>query len=297
MRIHVLEIPDDHSERIDWLQSQLVGHQFGELLEQLFLTKISLNRHVSSVPLSEILSDSELESVLKSGLQRCSSGTIRQLLANPAALSQLQELIFVHGNDFWMNKIKPSPHEESVLEMKGMDSTVFSVPKTVTQLGKKTKGFHRQWQSLITLATLVLLAVGLTIYLTVPGFNNQRANAWGWLAEKRESETLTSAQYFLAIADQGQEWFDARPIDSEGFKQRLGQLIQGCEKLIVASHSPLNKSQSDWLVERCETWKAKFEETLAQVSQHPEDWRTELSNVDSVVAGLVTSLREQSATL
>jgi hypothetical protein len=101
---------------------------------------------------------------------------------------------------------------------------------------------------------------------------------------------VTQREYLDALADGAEQWFNKRPQDAASLAQRIGELRQGCSRLILADHEPLSADDGQWLVGKCREWAAKIDEQLValEAGAEPHDVRAQM---DTTINKLVQTLR------
>ena len=105
----------------------------------------------------------------------------------------------------------------------------------------------------------------------------------------------TSASAYLnQLADAAAEWFRKRPEDAAALARRIGEMRQGCSRLLLAEHKPLTDAdERDWVRRKCRTWAARFDDSLRQLEAGRPV--TEVRRqMDGVVTKVVAVLSERA---
>lgn len=96
MTLHLERVPFDSARLPAWLERYLVGDHLGELIEELVAVR---------PPQGEFDFDrwfaAYKDQILSAGLSRVPRRALRQLLAHPPALRQLQVAVLVGGGRYW----------------------------------------------------------------------------------------------------------------------------------------------------------------------------------------------------
>jgi hypothetical protein len=105
---------------------------------------------------------------------------------------------------------------------------------------------------------------------------------------------VTEREYLDALADGAEQWFNKRPQDAASLAQRIGELRQGCSRLILADHEPLSADDGQWLVGKCREWAAKIDEQLVALEAGAEPHDV-LAQMDMIVDKLAHAIRGRAA--
>jgi hypothetical protein len=144
----------------------------------------------------------------------------------------------------------------------------------------------------MTAAAVVCLMLGVQHWLAGP--QPQPTTAWGWNGPDAMPRGVSSKEYLEALAAGGQAWFNKRPNDAAGLAQRILEMRQGCNRLILSDHPPLSAAEQKWLKDKCRVWAAKFDDQLAalEAGADPAEVRRAM---DEIVTNLVKALRNGPA--
>src|SRR5262245_56446944 len=98
MILLTMTIPDKAAELAGWLEERLMAPDFGRFRAEL--TAMYPDSSQSRQTARELVGP-RLGEVLATGLHGLPPETLRQLLHQPAALAELQELILTEGGPYW----------------------------------------------------------------------------------------------------------------------------------------------------------------------------------------------------
>ena len=96
MTLHLERVPFDSARMPAWLERHLVGDHLGELIEELLAVRpvqgsFDFDRWFTTFK----------DQILSAGLSRVPRKALRQLLAHPPALRQLQTAVLLGGGRYW----------------------------------------------------------------------------------------------------------------------------------------------------------------------------------------------------
>ncbi len=96
MTLHLERVPFDSARLPAWLERHLVGDHLGELIEELLAVRppqgsFDFDRWFTTFK----------DQILSAGLSRVPRKALRQLLAHPPALRQLQTVVLLGGGRYW----------------------------------------------------------------------------------------------------------------------------------------------------------------------------------------------------
>lgn len=269
----------------DWLDRALASPYLGELVGELETLNLNEERVVS---LNDIVGDKRA-AVLNNGLSELSEANLMELLASPKLLLDLQELVFLEGGDYWRLLATEEADAESLARLRErLTSTVVGAEKVTRPA---SNDFSRYAVVFLAAACLVLAA-----FATWPLFvsSQTEAIAWGWNAADAMPENATTPEYFEAIADGGEAWFNRSPESKIEFAIRLSEYRQGCSRLILSEHKPLSLEDRTWLTGKCRDWAGKLDEHLADLEAADKPFSQTLQETNETVRRLVSALRERA---
>ena len=296
MKLHILEIPDEHPTRIVWLERQLVDDSFSEFVTQLeACRKSQLDESASSsISLDGIFDGDALSQALQYGLATCSAKQLQQLISNPHALVELQGQVFEKGGSYWMGQIFSSNSEKATL--------ISAEPVGVQQVGvaKRNHGTQparRSFSKILAIAACVIVFAGVGWQIYQSQSSSVASVKWGWENDGALVATAAAPDYLSKIADGGQEWFAVKPGNANEFKKRLNEMVAGCQKLIDADHENLSRDQKGWLIYNCRQWRKELVKHQAKLEERPELFNEILASTNSTVSSMVDKLRKKAKTL
>jgi hypothetical protein len=289
MNLVVATIPEDPVELAGWLERRLVGLELDGLVAEL----TAIHKPAGSgLSVRELLGP-KLDQVRSSGLSCLSRDQLRHLLTRPALLLDLQEEILSKGGLYWDQiahtlpavYLKVERGRRRLPDAAGMRPTV-----RPAESGASTPWYRQTWLACLATAAGVLLCVGVWM-LNRPAATT--VTAWGWERPCAIKDDATASAYLDNLADGAEEWFKKRPDDDQALAQRIGEMRQGCSRLIRSPHRPLSAKDKEWLVERCKAWAKDFDKALAALEDGKpvEDVR---GMVDNTVERLTKALRDRA---
>src|SRR5262249_49405063 len=102
----VLALLDHTHEMRPWLESQLIGENLWELVQELKTARAALGASTAPAELPRPLR----ERVARGGLAQATDAELRFLLAHPGLLCELQQAILTEGGSYWKRWLaKPAP--------------------------------------------------------------------------------------------------------------------------------------------------------------------------------------------
>lgn len=287
MSLRVLQIPDAIANWPAWLESELVGIQLYDLVQELELLSRTEPKTNS---LDESLGDSR-QAVLEKGLSSLNTNQLRTLLRNPQQLVELQELVFVEGGDYWQSvprsdslqtivnqqwhalaselsasleskqqTIEPplivgaSEPKEPVVRLAN-ESNVDGRPNAdSTVFGRRTV----VWPALAALAACLLLA-------TIPFFRSSESGQFFAHASIQKS-SLVGKEYLELLTDTIRTDWNNQPIEPGGVRDQLIAMRDSCDVLLDSDLRQLRPEVAAELKTRCGKWRTKFNDALDQLA-------------------------------
>lgn len=311
--LQLLEIPEHAAQRATWLEKQIISLKFGEFAAELQVVRDSWGSLPAQLVLDTILGESTAR-VVQQGLATCSEAQIQQLLSNPLALVELQELVYEAGSDHWFESVSVEPTGvKRLAELKasiearagrGVDVadradtrvTAKAVPasrQTVSGRAQTPGTFNWKW---VTLAAGILLMAGLGWRMLGPVDSPAMAK-WGWLADDAMLSSATPTEYLAKISAGGEAWFNKDLTNAADYTQRLKELQAGCDLLINADHSILSPRDQQWLVGKCMLWREKIADQQKGVNSDPQNFEQYLRETNGMVESLVLVLSDKAKSI
>lgn len=278
MKLLALEIPDEADQLGPWLERQVVGCDLSGLVAQL-----SATRAPAGEGLDAILGD-QRTAVLQEGLVGLPEEKLRRLLANPLALLELQEAVFIEGGPHW-DQLPLEADHRSVSE-----SVQQRVLGTQNSPGAASRGggFGAGTRLLLALAAALLVGVGFWV-LQPPA-----TGGWGFNRSGLLAQSMPADEYLNELADAANDWFNKRPATPDQLAQRLQQFTRGCDTLIAAPHPQLAAEDRSWLVERCRVWRDALQEQMAAVRERQGELAEQQQAADATINKLIDALRTRA---
>lgn len=285
MKRHLLSLPANHADQTKWLEELVTGPYLDEVVSDL---KSSGIPEPKSLRLPDILGF-DLQSVLNNGLASLERKQVRQLLSNPDALVELQELVLNDGSDHWTDLLLRE--SDSLFQD---ETSAEPVEKWIG--GKDTRNDSKFLAGIAG----VILALAASIFLVFriwqggAGGTEQPID-WGWAKVGGLPQTTERAGYLLGLASAGGEWFDKTPANADELARRIGEFRKGCEIVLAASHDPLPEVDKAWLRERCSAWKQKLADAAEELRVGTSSDEV-ISTVNTIARNLVKALRDRAVT-
>lgn len=289
----MLDLPEMLSEKVRWLEDQIVSPNFAIFLSQLDVIVLAGSKLKHSVQprqsIQQILGENR-DRFLSDGLNSLTDQQFQQLLLSPEALVALNEEVLIRGGEYWKNKIN--------LELKKLKAV--DVPSVSRDL-KPTPAQGDSSSPTVNLTTILGIAASVLLVICgvwmLGGFgggksNPQVAQGWGWERDDWFAEAKTPEQYMDRMVEGAKAW-SAKQVDTkDAYVNRLTQLMAGCQKMIDAEHPLLTPTQRDLLVAKCRKWKLKFEDQLAEANAGTTGFLTTKAKTDATIDAAIVALRE-----
>jgi|GEM_PF-5321262 len=292
--VPALCLPDERRAWAAWLEKQLVGSELPKLVEQLIvLGKLSGNRP-PEITLQDWLAGDKAN-ILSRGLQKdIAQARIEALVRNPALLMELQELILLEGEEYWLRLPKSSADqafEKSVMQkvLARIDSapnpsgatalsSLASGPldnSSSTALAKKevqpvvrssSVGTARPNSRSTWFALGAIAATAAAVMLIL--FNPFTVPKKGefFAALELQAPAATPQESLLRMASQVSKDWKSNLTDAKALRRQLVAFRDSCDFLI---YGPLLKSleglpdeKRELVVSRCQAWKKTATELI-----------------------------------
>ena len=310
MPARCFELPDEVADWPPWLDRQLVSDELGQLAAEFAIAGESRPEEPPS--LDALIGDNR-QPMLQRGTEALSETQLRNLIRYPSRLLDLQELVLTEGDDHWIRLSRQAPHADRATALwsniqhtlnasQGSQQVAPDSPHpadgersaddddarvSVQNKEDGTKHNSSLWGPLLAIAVAVLLAVGGWL-----GFR-QQGPGWGFDNQELLAADVQPDQYFEMLADAAGGWFNKRPVDNESLAKRLGQFSEGCEILLAAKHPQISTADREWLLGKCEAWKANIDQLREQVIAGEKDFSVALAESDQIINKLEKALRER----
>jgi hypothetical protein len=298
--LQALEMPEEAKQAGAWLERLLLSPYLGALVAELTAVHGEMPRQ----PLAEVL-EGRLDEVLTSGL-RVFPETLRALLRQPVALLELQERILAESGGYWNRQVASSRELddfvaagrgrlERFLIAEGRHPSPAPAP---VSLPFTPRWFSRPWVVSMGTAAAVLLVVLLYRHFEPTKTRPPETTAWGWNKPGALPKGKLPAEYLATLADEADEWFAERPQGPAALAQRIGELRQGCAKLIFARHEALGSADRRWLVERCRDWAVELDRQLEglEAGREPAHVQESVNEIVKRMSGALRNRAKQSRT-
>lgn len=293
--LQLLNMPDQHSARVQWLEQQLLSDQLGNLVDELSLIA------TDSPPTQSF--DSSRKKVLQQGLRVLSESELHQLLSQPSLLLELQEDILIEGGAYW-DRLKQQSYSSQVQQNQQRLASALGLalpeasdmPDTIP-FQPKTSGGWVAWMTSMAAAVILFMALW-TFWPPTQTTTPPKATGWGWNREGALAQTTTPLEYLNQLANAAKEWFNKSPEDAKAFAQRLLQFRQGCSRLILSEHPVLKPEDAQWLKDKCQAWAAKLDAHLALIESGQFEQGREQTNetIQKLIQALETRAKQAKTT-
>lgn len=274
MKIEVFDIPEEAKDLAPWLERQLMGTRLRSLVAEirLFLG----NDSTSNASLQSILGN-RLSEVLEEGLLSIPESSLRQLIASPTRLEELQDLILETGGDYWRTVETTTTHTQQNQDVK---KRVLNSINDVTPIKRIVN--TPLWAGLAALAALILILFSTAPWIKDPGEF--------FASEALQSSELTGKAYLALMADEiERDWKTPTP-SKDQFKRKLTRLRDSCDVITSSPLKQLETGIADDLRKRCQKWQADFTIAIADI-EAGKPLREIQERSDAVVEKLIRFLR------
>ena len=297
-----LEIPADPADQPQWLEQQMTGTKFRQLVTELSAVQSDNAKTMR-------LTDPEVDAINRRGLRSLSADRFRELLSCPDQLLAIQQRILMEGGDYWT---KVSLEHGETAPPFALDAGATGGSTVVN------KGASKNWNSVFVAVAASLATAAAMLISGFPTFNReidppQTASnqielapdapapgaAWGFakfaatVAGDRENETVDRQEYFQSLAEAAEAWSAKRPANAMELASRIGEFRMGCSAIMLADH-PLSEDDSRWLKDRCRQWAAALDQQLVAVDGGA-DVADVTSKVDSIVTRIAGAIRGRAS--
>lgn len=292
MKLHALDIPESHADRVAWLERLIAGPELGDVAAELAVVH---GAATNGQTLDGLLGGAK-QAVIDKGLAALPEPAFQQLLGHPTLLLQLQERVLAAASPYWDKLL--GRHDEVVTRSRRIAARTLSAIGALDEARTPPPSggswlTHPLLVCLVTAAAVAGILFGVQPWQPTP---TPVAAGWGWSKPGAINATLTPHDYLRSLAVAAEDWFKKRPDDAAGVALRIAQFRQGCSQLILAEHRPLAPEDKVWLVERCQAWAKKLDDHLAAVEsgRAPAEVRAE---ADVTIKKLVDAINTRAATL
>ncbi len=323
MMLLVNDIPERDDELAAWFNQLLTRDDFAKYLNQLRTLQAVSGVRPANRELESTLKAS-LPSILKRGFEQLSAQQLRQLLAQPTLIETLHEEVLTKGGTFWIERFQESQfggrsRQQSVSKLLDEpSSTSKGNPAGVVDrqvIASQTKRSNRFAAPILSaLATALVMLLVLAPYLQVNQGKQLAKNdqpkvqpvpdatgkaptvaptGWGWNKENAFAEAPTRTDYLKQLAAGAREWSKKKPETAVAAADRIIQFRQGCARLILAEHKPLNNADRAWLRERCQAWAKDITDHLVAL-EATGDVKAALEKMDATVNKLAAALEKRA---
>ena len=286
MKLLLMTIPDDPAALAGWLERQLIGLDLAAVIAEL--TAIHGERGADTETLADVLGEFA-DAVRTKGLNELPRARLQRLLRQPQLLLDLQEMVLIEGGRYWEQL--PRDPELGRIATLGWQKLSAALP----QPSRPKTAWYRH-PILVAFATAAAVLIGVFVYqmsLPTPVQNFPVATAWGWNDPAMRSEAGPPAEYLRRLAKIDEAWHAERPESRMALAKRIGEMRQGCSKLILAEHRPLTPETRKWLVGKCRAWATDFDRYLVELERDGDVTKIR-NDMDATVDKLAAALRKKA---
>jgi hypothetical protein len=290
MKIHILEIPESHASLASWIENQLVGDSFGDMITEI----VAIHGDTSAVQLDHFLLDCQ-EQVLEHGLVVMPHERLKGLLGNARMLAELQELVIRDGGQYWQEIIdKCWSTKEHNYGKPDFDCLTRNNPSYLTDLASRKPATHLQRRvfQVVSIAAVFLMLITAGKYLLE---SSPELDSWGWNSLELAAINGDSTTYLETLGDSANEWFAVRPNTKQELATRIIEFRLGCNKLILAEHRQLSKSQQTQLRLKCQLWAKDIDNALVDL-ESGASLQVVRNRMDSLIRRLTQALHQPTIT-
>jgi len=292
--VPALCLPDERRDWAAWLEKQLVGSELPKLVEQLIVLGKLSGKHPPDITLQDWLAGDKAN-ILSRGLQKdIAQARIEALVHNPALLMELQELICLEGEEYWLRLPKSSADqafENSVMQkvLARIDSA--SNPSGATALSSLASGpldnssstalAKKDVQPVVrsssvgtarpksrstwfALGAIAATAAAVMLILFNPFAPPEKGEFFA--AAELQAPVATPQESLLRMASQVEKDWKPNLTDTKALQRQLVAFRDSCDLLIygplLESLKGLPNDKRDLVVNRCQAWKKTATELI-----------------------------------
>lgn len=281
-----LSLPENPEQLADWLEALLCSE---DLAQAAVDWEVLAGDQRDSAPITlERLSDTQLAEIDAKGLKSLPEDTLRQLMASPVALLELQEHIFAASSPYWQTRLasqpSPSSHEARWSQIeRGLDVR----PELPESKKRPEGGQGKVWTGLgIFVALAASIAVGAFVVQPSP-----TPKGWGFNQPGILETAQTEDQLLETLADAAHAWFNKRPQTREELVTRLKQFDAGCQTLLSAKLAPLSPEAHQTVDAACQKTRQQIATYLTELEQGSDLSATQAA-ADQTMTTLEQSFRQ-----
>lgn len=142
----------------------------------------------------------------------------------------------------------------------------------------------------VAVAATLLLVIGRYAFRA-----GDKALTWGWndpqLLAHQPGET--ASDYLASIANAADAWSQQPRDSAQALAQSIREMRQGCDRLIADAHPALSPDDRQWLLDKCQDWRKKFDEQLVKLDQG-QSFLEARNAMDKIVGTLSQKIRERA---
>ena len=288
MALTSLNLPQDPQLLAPWLEEQICSENLAQTAVEW---EVIAHARPDSPPLTLAqLAGPYLAEIEQNGLKSLPEEELRQLMAHPEAVLELQEHLLTRCPPYWQQRLESQRDATRIdAAWTGIESQLTADARPAGNVSLDTnRGRNvRTWSvvgALMTLAASLLIAVAL---LQPP----QQPTGWGFTEPGILESAKSEGELLDTLADATHTWFNKRPDNREDLALRLKQFDAGCQKLLDAELAPLSPEAHQTVDQACEKTRREIADYLDQLDKGA-DPATVRDAADQTVTNLEETLRQ-----
>jgi hypothetical protein len=309
MSLIVFEMPSDVGELRRWLETQIVGLNLADLVDELNVLR-QADSHEPDATL-DVVFGNRLPQILSEGLAAADDEDLEVLLMRPELLLELQECVARDGAGIWLERVAQNGELRVIADRVGRKVSASLAAQPVLAPGKKAgaaavpavsnraaadkatvsaqpRSFN--WKALFSPGAIALYAIAACLLLAF-SLGGEKHSGLVWQTET--TLDVEPDRYFKRLADSADRWKQAPHGSREEVELTVSEMHRSCMNLLQADHSKLEEKDRNWLHARCGKWAANIDLQLA-VLKAGGDPQAVHAEVDKIVSTLAGALRERS---
>lgn len=313
MSVRILQIPDAIADWPAWLERELVGIHLHELVQEL---EILSRGEPKTSTLEETLNGAK-QAVLEQGLVALGDSQLRTLLRNPRQLTDLQELVFVAGGEYWQTVSRSDSLQRMATEQwqnlaseisdaRKQNRQTIEPPPVAARTPPRSQAVrpskelevqdHSETRStFFGRRTVVLIAIAALaaclLFAWIPFVRPSQDGRFFANASIQESD-LTGKDYLKLMADTIRADWKLQPSGPNAARDQLVAFRDSCDILLGSDVPQLRPEVETELKARCRKWQTKFDDALNQLASgaDPEQVQVEANQIVQQLLNVLPSL-------
>lgn len=270
--LEVLEIPDAPAELGPWLDRTLMRPGLAAVVDDLTAIHQGGRESLSAEDAREWLGK-DASAVLHRGLASLDNAKLRQLLARPALLPAIQELVLVEGGGYWSALTPAAKNATPAITLnKSMPRWLFVVmPLALAASIAAFIVIDKQREPALP-AGFPPSDASITRGTDAPSAENNAApqEAWGWSREDLFDAENKTKKVSFRLADALNDWFTVTVGDREDIdtlRLHLSEMWAGCQQVLSEPDDQVSRALREHVSDLAE----RMQSTLRSLEQPPAD--------------------------